>query len=88
MVTKVPQKVLSNRYSYIKSKNPFLSSPRTIRDSQVTSFGEHNRDNFKVDLSSHNEETDLTERMKQMSVYDLYKMTKKSDTVLIDAFIK
>jgi hypothetical protein len=33
-------------------------------------------------------ESDLTERMKQMSVYDLYKMTKKQDTVLIDAFIK
>ena len=62
----------------------------------VSSFADNNeRVNINIDLSSHEEEqpfarqeSDLTERMKQMSVYDLYKMTKKQDTVLIDAFIK
>jgi hypothetical protein len=55
----------------------------------VSSFAEHDRE--AIDLSSQGEEdpftrgeSDLTERMKQMSVYELYKMTKKQDTVLID----
>ena len=59
----------------------------------VSSFAEHDR--TQIDLSSQGEEnpfprqeSDLTERMKQMSVYELYTMTKKEDTVLIDEFIK